>query len=257
MNIFNQLIKSLYSPKHISMFRFQGIGKTILYVFLLSLLSIIPTIIHFTTFTNEALNGVKTTLINDLPSFTISDGTLHSDSNEPIVLEKNHITIVFDSSGQVNTKDLSKYSDVVGILSKDFVIRSSDQEQSTPYTMLQGIHLNKNKILDFIKSAESMKFIFLPVAMFFLYLFTAGMTFIKITIFAFIGTILANSLLRNLPYRQSWRITAYSITLSTIFFAIMELLKTRIPGSALLDWLVTIIVLYLTIKEMPQKKTKK
>ncbi|WP_174881655.1 DUF1189 family protein, partial [Metabacillus niabensis] len=39
MNIFKQLFTSIYSPRTISTFRFQGIGKTILFVFILTLVS--------------------------------------------------------------------------------------------------------------------------------------------------------------------------------------------------------------------------
>ena len=40
MNIFKQLIVSLYSPKDIAKFHQQGIGKTILFVFFLTLISV-------------------------------------------------------------------------------------------------------------------------------------------------------------------------------------------------------------------------
>ncbi|XYJ24178.1 DUF1189 family protein [Bacillus velezensis] len=38
LNIFTALLKSTYSPADIAKTRFQGIGKAILYVFLLSVL---------------------------------------------------------------------------------------------------------------------------------------------------------------------------------------------------------------------------
>ncbi|QFT89863.1 hypothetical protein FIU87_14460 [Bacillus sp. THAF10] len=49
MNLFSQFIISLYSPKTMATFRFQGIGKTILYIFFLVLVTSIPLFISFGT----------------------------------------------------------------------------------------------------------------------------------------------------------------------------------------------------------------
>lgn len=60
MNIFKQLFKSLYSPKDIAFYRFQGIGKTILYVFFLTLLSVIPTVYYFSAAVINGLDAAQT-----------------------------------------------------------------------------------------------------------------------------------------------------------------------------------------------------
>ncbi|MFB5662064.1 DUF1189 family protein [Alteribacillus sp. HJP-4] len=49
MNIFKKFFKSLYSFRTIGSFRFQGIGKTILYVFFLMFIASIPSSIIFTS----------------------------------------------------------------------------------------------------------------------------------------------------------------------------------------------------------------
>ncbi|CAG9619323.1 DUF1189 family protein [Sutcliffiella rhizosphaerae] len=58
MSIFLQLIKSLYSPKTMAAFRFQGIGKTILYVFFLVLVTSIPLFISFGTNAFDILDNL-------------------------------------------------------------------------------------------------------------------------------------------------------------------------------------------------------
>ncbi|MGQ0517969.1 DUF1189 family protein, partial [Bacillus sp. D-CC] len=47
MSIFTQLVKSVYSPKDMALFRFQKIGKTILYIMLLCLITTIPRTFFF------------------------------------------------------------------------------------------------------------------------------------------------------------------------------------------------------------------
>ena len=59
MNVFKQLIVSLYSPKDISTFRHQKIGKTFLYVLILTLLSILPSIYHFSTSMVDGVDTIK------------------------------------------------------------------------------------------------------------------------------------------------------------------------------------------------------
>ncbi|PEA85158.1 hypothetical protein COL60_14600 [Bacillus pseudomycoides] len=157
MSVFTQLVKSLYSPKDMALFRFQKIGKTILYIMLLSLIATIPK-----TFTFE-----KKDIISAI------------DSIYPILML------------------------VVGI----------------------GI-----------------------------YLFQLFISFLGVTILAFIGSAMSDQ--RKLSYTQIWTLTAYSYTIPTIFFIIMDLLKINVPWSFLLYTAIILIVLYLTIKEIPKPKEK-
>jgi hypothetical protein len=256
MNIFKQLYKSLYSPKDIATFRFQGIGKTILYIFLLVLVSILPAAYNLTIFSNEVIEESMTTVKNDLPPFSISNGVLTSESAEPVTIEKENFTIVLDSTGDYQEPDLVEEGNAVALLENEFAVVTAGQVQSYSYSMFDGLNADNEDIADFLTSLDSLKGIILSVFIVILYLFSAGMTFIKVSIFALLGLLLANTLNRNLPYRQSWRITAYSITLSTVFFTIMEMLNTFIPGSLFLDWIVIGLILYLSIKEIPQKKAK-
>jgi maltodextrin utilization protein YvdJ len=255
MNIFQQLFKSMYSPKDISRFRFQGIGKTILFLFFLALVSIIPASYYLISFTNNAIEGVTESLKEDLPSFTIQNGELSSDNKEPIEIERDQYTFLFDSTGTVTEGDLDNNENMIALLKDKFVIVNAGSVQSSPYSMVSGLNVTNEDILDFVKSAESLKYIFIPVMIIVLYLTTSASLFLKVTIFALIGLLLANMLNRKLPYRQSWRITAYSVTLSTIFLMLMGLFQIGIPGSFLLDWFVICIMLYLSIKEIPKRKT--
>ncbi len=254
MNIFQQLIKSLYSPKDIAKFRFQGIGKTIRYIFLLAFISIIPVIFQFMTFFSTSLTSVEESLKSKLPSFTIKDGTLTSDANQPVTINKDEITIIFDSTGEVKEETLDQHETTVAFLEHSFVVSNGGNVQASPYSMFDNLIITKEKVINFIDSIISLKWILVPVALFTLYLFTSGIMFLKITIFAIIGILLANVLRRNVSYRQSFRLTAYSATISTLFFTLMKMLKTYIPAASVLDWFVITVILFLVIKEIPQKR---
>jgi hypothetical protein len=254
MNIFKQLYKSLYSPKDIAAFRFQGIGKTILYIFLLVLVSILPAAYNLAIFANEAIEDSIEAVETDLPSFSIENGQLISKSQEPIVVQKDSLTILFDSTGTLATSTLQEEMNAAALLKDEFAIVAAGQVQTYPYSLYNGLNADNDDLSRFLSSLESLKGIILTIFIAIMYLLSAAMTFIKVSLFAIICLLFANVLNRKIPYRQTWRISAYGVTLSTIFFTIMEMLNTFIPASFFLDWMVTSVVLYLAVKEIPQLK---
>ncbi|WP_146908421.1 DUF1189 family protein, partial [Bacillus paralicheniformis] len=54
--------------------------------------------------------------------------------------------------------------------------------------------------------------------------------------------------------KHLWVMSAYSITLATVFFAIMDALEAVVPSQFLLNWFVNFIILFLAIKETPSSK---
>ena len=256
MNVFQQLYKSIYSPKDIAKFRFQGIGKTIRFVFLLALISILPVVVQFVSFATSAFDTLRISVEKELPSFSIENGRLISDQTKPMTIEKENMTIIFDNTGELKEGNLDKNENTIAFLKQDFVVINQGNVQSSSYSLFGDSTITKEGVLEILDSLKELKWILIPVALFILYLFTSGMTFLKITIFAIIGVAFANVLKRNLQYRQSFRVTAYSATVSTLFFTLMELLQTYIPAAPILDWFVMTVILYLVVKEIPQRKIR-
>jgi Protein of unknown function (DUF1189) len=254
MNIFKQFIRSLYSPKDISMFRFQGIGKTILYVFFLSFISVIPTIYFLSTAIVSSVEEIQDSIENDFPEFYIEDGQLHSDENKPITINTNNVVIQFDSTGTLTNNDIRANQNTVAMLKDEFIFAAGGQIQTYDYSMLTGVSLSKQEITDYIAAADSFLMIVLPIMAIFIYLFSAGLRFIEVSILALVGLLIKNMLNRKLEYRHTWRMSAYSITLSTVFFTIMASLQTIVPNGAMISWLVGAVILLLSIKEIPQAK---
>jgi hypothetical protein len=254
LNIFKQLIKSIYSPQDIARFRFQGIGKTILFVFLLSLLSIIPTVIHLSTAITEGVSSAKDTVSHEFPSFNIKNGVLKSDLEKPKTMTKNGFAIVFDSTGAANEKDLKNIDNGFAFLKSELVFIAGGQTQAYPYSMAQDFTLTKNDLVDLIDSIDSSLLILLPLLFLVIYIFTSGIKFIEVSILALFGLMIKNMIGRQLHYRQLWRMSAYSVTLPTLFFTIMAAIKTEVTGAFFIHWIVAYIVLFLAIKEIPQAK---
>ncbi|WP_147532373.1 DUF1189 domain-containing protein [Bacillus marasmi] len=255
MNVFMQLVKSCYSPKDIAITRFQGIGKTILFVFLLTLVSIIPSVYYLSTAMTSAVSTAKDTIQNELPEFTIENGKLQSDSDKPITITKEEFVFVFDSTGEADSSDLKNINLGIGMLKDEFVLVQGESTQAYPYSMLENLsNLNKGEIIDLIDTIDSSLFIILPLMVLMNYIFASGVKFIEISILAVLGLMIKNLTKRRLNYGQLWRMSAYSVTLPTLFFTIMNALQTVVPGGFLLNWVVAYMVLFLAVKEIPQSK---
>ncbi|QPA30087.1 DUF1189 domain-containing protein [Thermaerobacillus caldiproteolyticus] len=254
MNMFIQLWKSLYSPKDIARFRFQKIGKAILYVFLLALIFTLPLTYHFTTSFLEGIRYTSSLLKNEIPAFTIENGELHSSATQPIVIDEHGLTIVFDSTGQVTKEEVERSGNAIGLLKHEAVLVANNQTQYYSYTMLPEITLTNQDVHTFIETLQSLLPVLVPLTFLLLYLFTSASKFVGVSVLAFIGLILRSTLDKKITYRHTWVMSAYAVTLSTVFFAIMEALQAVVPYAPFIHWFVSITVLFLAIKEIPSAK---
>ncbi|WP_043933894.1 DUF1189 domain-containing protein [Bacillus sp. EB01] len=251
MNVFKQLYRSIYSPKDIASFRLQGIGKTILYVFLLTLISILPTFYFFNNAITSGIETAKQIASEELPDFTIKNGTLEAETDKPITVERDGFSITLDPTGSVDGDELAENGNAFGFLKNEFALSAGGRTQSYPYTMLEGSEIAKKDFLDFFNSMNGVKGVIMPIVFAFILLLSSAMKFIEITVLAGIGIMFSNIMRRQLVFGQLWRMAAYSVTLSTIFFTIMEALQTVVPNGIMINWFVSAIVLYLAINETP------
>jgi len=252
MNIFKQFYKSIYSPRDIALFRFQGIGKTILYVFFLTFISILPSIIYFSTALTEGIDAAKAFIKEEAPAFSIKNGQLTAKTNVPVTINKDNFTIIIDPTGAISEDDLANDGNTFALLKNEFAFVSAGRVDTYQYSMMEGIHITNSDLLHFVNTIGGMKGIIIPVVALFIYIFSSAASFIEISVLAFIGLLLKGN--RKLNYRQLWRMAAYSETLPTLFFTIMTAIQTVVPNSFLINWFVVIIVLFLAIKEIPKPK---
>lgn len=254
MSIFTQLAKSMYSPKVIADTRFQGIGKTILFVFMLTLISILPVVYYMFVGISEAVGLVKQSIKTDLPSFTIREGELQSEIKAPLTIKNGSFTLIFDPTGAIDESELTGMDANVAMLQKEIVLVAGGETNAVPYTLFTSESMTKDDIITLINTAESSLPVLLGILFIVIYVFSSGMKFIEVSLLALFGLLLKNLAGRKLQYRHLWRMAAYSTTLPTIFFTIMALLKTAVPYSFSINWFVASMMLLLAIKELPAKK---
>jgi len=253
LNIFKQLILSLYSPASIATWRRQGIGKTILFVFLLTLISILPTSIQLSKGIMDGVHTTQEVIDKEAPNFSIKNGELHTDMSAPLTIDKGMFTLILDSTGEVGVKDLDKTNTTIALLKDEMAFTAGGTVEQFSYSMLE-LDVQKEDIVHFLDSLDSLLVVILPIFIIVIYLFSSAFKFIGISILALIGTLFNRNGKEALEYRFLWRIAAYSITLPTIFFMIMDIFKTPVPFGFMLYWFVSILLMALALKEIPQAK---
>ncbi|KIL46005.1 DUF1189 domain-containing protein [Jeotgalibacillus campisalis] len=257
MNIFKQFWKSLYSPKDIARFRFQGIGKTILFLFFLAIISLIPVIIQVTQLGNTLFTQGEQLLQNELPAFEVVNNSLKAANDEPVTVRTADLTIVIDDTGSIEADDLRGNTNTLALLQQEAVFTFGPQIQQYPYSTFTGIKLSTDGLTQLLSSLEGAKGILYFFIFFVMYVISTGFLFIKVLVFSMIGLLFAKILERKLSYRHSFRIAAYSVALPTLFFTVFSLIGSTIPAANLVNWLVTSIMIYLSVKEIPIKKLNK
>ncbi len=257
MNVFKQFYMSFASPKTMAAFRFQGIGKTILYVFVMMLISMIPAFISISISINAWLDETTVLMSEELPPFEIVNGELTSQADKPIIREEQDFTFVFDSTGKLRSNDINQYDNALALLKHQAVYKMGTETQSLPYEGLSGMEMSKERLLSFLQESDDLLYILLPILFVIMYIFQTGFKFIGITVLALIGIMIAKSLARKLTFKHLWVMSAYAVTIPTIFFALVNAIGIMIPFSFLLYWFTAIIILYLIVKEVPLPKSKR
>ena len=116
-------------------FLVQGLGKSILYIFLVTLIfSTLSNIKIIDKFSSE-LSSMETTFIHNAPNFELKNGTFSIDSNEPIYYKYDGLQLIVDTSGKTSKSVLDSYSDGIYINSKELIFRQK-------YTTLQTLNFS-------------------------------------------------------------------------------------------------------------------
>ena len=253
MNIFQQFIESLYSPATIAKFRFQKIGKTILYVFVLMLLATIPPAIILGTSISSLYNTAEEHFTETFPDFAIQNGVLSSDAEEPIIIEEDGEVIVFDSTGEMKPSDLAEYDSAIALFEREATVIADGAARSVTYQELD-INFTKDEVTGLLSSLGGILPLIIGIIMLVMYIFTTGMKFIGIFTLSLIALFIKRKTADQLNYRHCWILSAYTVTLPTMLFVVLDSLPIFIPFSFTIYWVIAISMLYFVFREIPRPR---
>ncbi|EUJ17832.1 DUF1189 domain-containing protein [Listeria aquatica] len=260
MNIFKRFWRSIYSPKDIATFRKDKISKSITYLIVLGFLAFLPLAYYTTTTTQNVLKLSKESLQNQIPDFNVQDGKLvtkdQTADNLPISIDEGSLHIYYDASGTLDKDDIDNkigsYESAFAFLSNGVYITAGGFSQSFSYKTL-GIS-DKDDLLEMYASVTDVTKYVIPLILLVLFIIMLGMLFFRVAIYGLFGYILTGFGRGGVSYRENWMIATYGITLATVFSMVMEWLQIQVPFGMEINMAVSLIVIFLAIRTIPQNK---
>ncbi|MBU8905709.1 DUF1189 domain-containing protein [Desertibacillus haloalkaliphilus] len=256
MNVFTQFFKSLYSPKDIAIFRFQGIGKTILYIFVMMAIVSLPAGINVATSFTQGVNQFQQALEQDVPDFEFVNGTLTSKSDEPMIDETADGTFIFDTTGTITLANVQEYEQAFALLQHEAILVTDGVPQQLRYQDFGNLSLTKTETEAIAATVSELMPIIIALVLFLMYLFVTALKFIGIVALSLIGFIVRKSAQVKLSYKQLWILSAYAVTLPTTLFGITDALRIYLPFSFTIYWAIAIVMLNLIVKKVPKPKSR-
>lgn len=253
MNIIQQFIKSLHSPETIARFRFQKIGKSIMYVFFLMLIVSIPMAVLLGSNINGLFKSVENHMVDSFPDFTIENGVLKSNVEEPMIIEEGNTTVIFDPTGEFRLEDASEYDTAFALLEREAAIITDGFPQTFGYQEF-GVNISKDQLNDLVNTIGNILPLLISVIILLMYLFNTGLKFIGIFALSIITLLLKRKGASQLSYRQGWILSAYAVTLPTVMFALIDTIWVNVPFSLTIYWVIAILMMNLVIRNISRPK---
>lgn len=251
MTIFQQFIKSLYSTTTISRFRFQKIGKSILFVFFLSFLSILPTSFHLSKTLKEEMKLATTFIKHEVPAFEIKNGKLQTEKKQ-ILKKEGDILFEYNPTSTQPDTSFKSYQQGIALLKDNVYILQNGKGQTFSYTVFQNSILNKETLVSFIETLNSLFPIIVGGIMLVMFFFSSFSYFMSTLFLMIVGNFL--SLPTPLSYKHLFTLSCYCLTIPTVFFFITDTLQIQVIFSSFIFTFSGLFVLYTVIKELPQSK---
>ncbi|PSL42308.1 uncharacterized protein DUF1189 [Salsuginibacillus halophilus] len=256
MNVFQKFFYSLYRPDIIGRLRFQGIGKTIGFVFFLMLLTQIPAAVTFAVSTATTVTQAEEALNEELPSFAISGGTLETEQEEAYIQELDEGRMIIDPERELSEAEwIAEDNSIVLLDTKGFVVTDGERQTIT-YEQLGDVNLSDEDIAGFADTFSSLLWLFIPIVLVGIYVFTSGMKFVGITVLSLFGLIFRRFVSTRLNYKNIWVMAAYTVTLPTITLAFIDVLAPGVPFTFWLYWVLAITMFALVFRKLPVPKSK-
>lgn len=230
-------------------FLVQGLGKSIFYIFLVTLIFSTITNIKTIGIFNSDLSHVQNKLVHDAPEFELKDGLLSIDSNEPIYYKYDGQMLIFDTTGTTSTSALDPYSDGIYVNSTSLILRQNyNTLQTVEFADFNELVVN-NKIAQ--ETLAIMKIIF-PVI---LLLVNPILSFFEnlLSGFAIIGplSISIGSLMGvKLKYSKACTLSFYAMTLPLLLQALVEISGIHLPEFVAVFYIIALLYCGLAIREI-------
>lgn len=245
MSFFKKMAYSVTSigmyPKMIK----QGVGKAFLYLFLLTL--IFGTIDSVVTGynVNQAVGQFADTLKEEIPEFTLKNGTLQVEGDMPMILQETESSVLaIDTTGQLDESFLNDYESGLLVL-KHKAINKKNQFSTEEFSFQQfNLTLTKDNLISWLPYLKWAGVIFGVFAWIFFFIGKmASALFI-----ALIGLIASAVFKAKMPFGQLYTTSIYALTMPILADLIFKLFNMNLP--VLVYYVIAVLYMVLAVEKM-------
>lgn len=230
MNVFSELIHSVYDLKSYGIFLKDKKRKTFLFGFLLVLLYYLVTVIlPFVQF-QVSTGGIGRVVEEFLPEFTIADSKLQVDGQ--FELDEGDVYVFVDTEHELLDnneiqKILRRYNTVLVANEESLVIKSNNQIQYLEFSQMDPeFEMTKSGLIDMFLPFVNVAIAAVLVVVF---LFMQGTFFFGVLFVGLFGMIVASCMKSNLTFGQLYKLGVYTRTTPLLIKGLVSFLPFSIP----------------------------
>lgn len=247
---------SFLNPEKLSSARSLSKKKIIVYLFILSFITAIPTWIQGNKLIDDfKRDGQK--IAEQLPSFKIEQDKLKTEEKtESFIYQTDSIIFTFDPTGEQTPEDVKKNTigTTIGLaLLKDgFYLSAPGYPGNIPYSRMNG--LTDTFFKDIVLGMERVNRLIYIFSFVLIWL----VSFLIVVIYNLLYTVFANLVAtfsrRSLRFSDNWKIVLFASTLPTVFFALLNSFQLTPYLQLEASLVITTYFYYLSIKKIPKEQ---
>ncbi len=201
-----------------------------------------------------SLNQLEESLTNDLPNFSLENGQLQADLDEPYINQSvSQGVFVLDPYNELTSTDIATLGEGVVFQQHEALLFQYGSTQQVSYTLVGLEQVNRDELTERLSDVKGFLPLLITIVSLLLYSGLLGVAFLGVTILAFVA-LLFRGKRKNIQYRHMWLITAHALTLPVIAFSWLDVFVGGIPSFVMV--LTTMAIIILAIQSIPIPKRK-
>jgi hypothetical protein len=227
----------------------QGLGKALLYIFLVTLMfSTITNVNRINKFLSET-SDIQTEFNKYAPEFELKNGLLSVDSAEPIYYRNDGFILVVDTTGKTNKSLADTYADVVYIDSNELIFKQSYKTiQVIKFSDVPEMNITNKTIQNMLSLSK----IFFPVILLILDpIISLILNLLSgLVVLAPISLTISSFMNVKLNYRKTCILSLYAMTMPLLLQTLLDISGIFISEFYILFYLISLIYCGLAIREL-------
>lgn len=257
MNVFKELVLSVYSYGSYREFLKNRKGKVFGFGLLLMLIYFLVTMLLPTVFHLGSPEKLAARFRSNVPDFELEDGTLWVD--DVIEIDNGDMYVYIDTDPDYVFYDademeqyLREYSQAILMDSEKLIVKSNGQVQGRYFSDID-LEINRNDLIKLIPWIYVMYIVFMVLA----YIWMTALFFFGVLFVALIGLIVISCMNYQLTFGQLYLLGIYSRTLPLIIKAAVSFLPVSIPFFWVINFGLSVLIIVLAIRKMKEHTLEK